>query len=342
MIYLKIDGNQEIFEVRALPLQPVRTSRFALPGAALRAAPRGRLFSRTSEHRPVRGIAVGRFNIHMPLISTRNDADDSSCATLHACLRQEPGKIVMPCCSRCSLDRFCVPEGMSREEISILDIEIHERIRIRKGQTLYRQGDPLTSVYAIRSGMLKTLTSSADGRVHITGFHIQGDLVGLDSFDEVRYASDAIALEDSDVCVIHVENLAMLAIRAPFLQQQLLRMTSREVRKDHVMLLSLGSMSAGERVATFLVNLSERFAARGYSSSEFYLRMTREDIGNHLGIKLETVSRLLSKMMDRGLIQVRHRHVKLLNVAELKARTHLSEQWDSRASGVPSADDCAN
>lgn len=108
------------------------------------------------------------------------------------------------------------------------------------------------------------------------------------------------------------------------------------------MLLSLGSMSAEERVATFLVNLSERFAARGYSSSEFYLRMTREDIGNHLGIKLETVSRLLSKMMDRGLIQVRHRHVKLLNVAELKARTHLSEQWDGRAPGVPSAGDCAS
>ncbi|WP_051453993.1 fumarate/nitrate reduction transcriptional regulator Fnr [Paraburkholderia caribensis] len=246
----------------------------------------------------------------------------------------------MPCCSRCSLARFCIPVGMSRDEISTLDIEIHDRIRIRKGQTLYRQGDALTSVYAIRSGMLKTHTSSEDGRVHITGFHLQGDLVGLDGFDEGKCASDATALEDTDVCVIQVGNLALLAARAPFLQQQLLRMTSREVRKDHAMLLALGSMTAEERLATFLVSLSERFSARGYSGTEFYLRMTREDIGSHLGIKLETVSRLLSKMMDQGLIHVRHRHVKLVNLPALKAIRYSREPWDSVPSTHTTACEC--
>lgn len=243
----------------------------------------------------------------------------------------------MPCCSRCSLARFCIPMGMSRDEISTLDIEIHDRLRLRKGQTLYRQGDALTSVYAIRSGMLKTHTSSEDGRVHITGFHMQGDVVGLDSFDEVKYASDATALEDADVCVIRVENLAVLAARVPFLQQQLLRMTSREVRRDHAMLLTLGSLNAEERVAAFLVSLSERLAARGYSGTEFYLRMKREDIGSHLGIKLETVSRSLSRMMDQGLIHVRHRHVKLLNLPAIRSLMICREQWDGRKPSVPSA-----
>lgn len=200
----------------------------------------------------------------------------------------------------------------------MLDLEIHDRLRIRKGQTLYRQGDGLTSVYAIRSGMMKLHTSTEDGRVHVTGFHMQGDLIGLDSLDERRYASDATALEDTDVCVIPVENLAMLAARTPSLQNQLLRMTSREVRKDHTMMLTLGSMNAEERLATFLIDLSERLSARGYSGSEFYLRMTREDIGNHLGIKLETVSRLLKKMVDQELIEVRHRHVKLLSLPALR------------------------
>jgi CRP/FNR family transcriptional regulator, anaerobic regulatory protein len=229
---------------------------------------------------------------------------------------------------------------MNRDEISMLDLEIHNRLRIRKGQVLYRQGDPLVCVYAIRSGMIKSHTSSEDGRIHVTAFHMPGDMLGLDSFDERRYASDATALEDTEVCVIHVENLTMMAARTPSLQNQLFRMTSREVKKDQAMLLTLGSMNAEERLAAFLLGLSERLYARGYSGSEFYLRMTREDIGNHLGIKLETVSRMMSKMVDHGLIQVRHRYVKLLNIPALRAFSQGKEGSELKMFAILPACDC--
>jgi CRP/FNR family transcriptional regulator len=229
---------------------------------------------------------------------------------------------------------------MNRDEISMLDLEIHDRIRIRKGQVLYRQGDTLTSVYAIRSGTMKSHTSTEDGRVHVTAFHLQGDLLGLDSLDERRYASDATALEDTDVCVIPMDNLSLMIARAPSLHNQLLRMTSREVKKDQAMMLTLGSMNAEERLAAFLLSLSERLSARGYSGSEFYLRMTREDIGNHLGIKLETVSRLLSKLTDQKLINVRYRHVKLLDQAGLKALSQYRAEPDRRMFAIVPPCEC--
>lgn len=232
-------------------------------------------------------------------------------------------------CSNCSIAKLCLPAGMPREEIRELDSHIQERLRLHKGETLYLQGDALDYVYAIRSGMIKTHTNLEDGRTQVTGFHMQGEVLGIDSLEDQKHSTDATALEDVEVCVIHVQRLAALLTQAPRLQLQLLRLTSREVRNMQAQLLALGSMNAEERLATFLLSFSERLLARGYSPVEFHLRMTREEIGSYLGLKLETISRLFSRMADSGLIQVRHRHVKLMSVAALRAVAGLSPDSDN-------------
>ncbi|WP_423196910.1 MULTISPECIES: fumarate/nitrate reduction transcriptional regulator Fnr [unclassified Cupriavidus] len=223
-----------------------------------------------------------------------------------------------PRCSTCALGQFCLPVGMNEQDLEKIDTLVQERFRIHKGDTLYRMGDPLTAVYAIRFGTLKTHVTMEDGRSQITGFHLPGEIVGLDGLCEMQHASDASALEDTEVCVVRFNDLTALSGELPSLQQQFLRLMSREISQDHLMLMTLGSMRAEERLAAFLINLSNRLAARGYSSSEFVLRMSREEIGSYLGLKLETVSRLFSRFAEAGLIQIRQRHVKLVDTAGLK------------------------
>ena len=169
----------------------------------------------------------------------------------------------------------------------------------------------------MRFGTLKTHVTMEDGRSQITGFHLPGEVVGLDGLGEMQHASDATALEDTEVCVMRFNDLQTLSTTVPSLQQQFLRMMSKEITQDRVMLLTLGSMRAEERPPPS-VNLSERLSERGYSSTEFVLRMSREEIGSYLGLKLETVSRLFSRFAEAGLIQIRQRHVKLVDVPGIK------------------------
>ncbi|WP_420996678.1 fumarate/nitrate reduction transcriptional regulator Fnr [Cupriavidus sp. 30B13] len=223
-----------------------------------------------------------------------------------------------PRCSTCSLGQLCLPVGMSQQDLDKMDTLVQERVRVHKGETLYRLGDPLTAVYAIRFGTLKTHLTMEDGRSQITGFHLPGEVVGLDGLGEMQHASDATALEDTEVCVVRFGDLESLSGALPSLQHQFMRLMSREISQDQVMLITLGSMRAEERLAAFLMNLSERLSARGYSSSEFVLRMSREEIGSYLGLKLETVSRLFSRFAEAGLIQIRQRHVKLVDMPGIK------------------------
>jgi CRP/FNR family transcriptional regulator len=199
-----------------------------------------------------------------------------------------------------------------------MDTLVQERVRVHKGETLYRMGEPLTAVYAIRFGTLKTHVTMEDGRTQITGFHLPGEVIGLDGLGEMQHASDATALEDTEVCVIRYDDLQSLSNHLPSLQNQFLRLMSKEITQDQVMLITLGSMRAEERLAAFLINMSERLSARGYSSTEFVLRMSREEIGSYLGLKLETVSRLFSRFAEAGLIQIRQRHVKIVDIAGVK------------------------
>ncbi|MEM5426848.1 MULTISPECIES: fumarate/nitrate reduction transcriptional regulator Fnr [Cupriavidus] len=223
-----------------------------------------------------------------------------------------------PRCSTCAMGQLCLPVGMSQQDLTKMDTLVQERIRVHKGETLYRMGDPLTAVYAIRFGTLKTHVTTEDGRSQITGFHLPGEIVGLDGLGEMQHASDATALEDTEVCVVRLGDLQTLSADLPSLQHQFLRLMGKEITHDQLMLVTLGSMRAEERLAAFLINLSERLSARGYSSTEFVMRMSREEIGSYLGLKLETVSRLFSRFAEAGLIQIRQRHVKLVDLAGIK------------------------
>jgi CRP/FNR family transcriptional regulator len=171
---------------------------------------------------------------------------------------------------------------MNSDDVRKMDELVTERIRIKKGQTLYSLGEPLEAVYGIRFGTLKTHLTLEDGRHQITGFHLPGEIVGLDGIGEMCHVSDATALEDTEVCVVRYTDLQQLSRRLPSLQHQFLRIMSKEISQDHLMLMTLGSMRAEERLAAFLLNLSRRSAERGYSSTEFVLRMSREELGSYL------------------------------------------------------------
>jgi CRP/FNR family transcriptional regulator len=227
-------------------------------------------------------------------------------------------------CSTCVLGQFCIPVGLSHEELIKVDALVKERISLKKGDALYRHGNPMSSVYSVRFGTLKTEHTLADGRAQIIGFHLPGEILGLDAIGDGYHQSDAIALEDSEACIIRFTEFESLASQIPTLQNQFHRILSRELTQDQRHLLSLGSLRAEERLAGFLLNLSERLTVRGYTNHELDLRMSREEIGSYLGIQIETVSRMLSRFADSGLIQVKQRHVKLIDINGLYELAGLS------------------
>jgi CRP/FNR family transcriptional regulator len=213
---------------------------------------------------------------------------------------------------------LCLPIGLGADALRQLDELITDRVRLKKGDDLYRAGDTFKALYAIRMGSCKTTMLAEDGREQVAGYHMPGDLVGLDGIGAFRHGCQAVALEDTEACVLPFEHLEALAHRLPPLQKNLHRVLSREIIRDHSVMLLLGTMRAEQRLAVFLLNLSHRYQERGYSATEFVLRMTREEIGSYLGLKLETVSRLFSRFQQEGLIQVQGRSVKLLDMTALK------------------------
>jgi CRP/FNR family transcriptional regulator len=221
-------------------------------------------------------------------------------------------------CSTCSMRELCLPVGLSPDELRQVETVFGNRVKLRKGDSLYRAGEAFSSLYAVRIGSLKTTVLAEDGREQVSGYHMLGDIIGLDGIGTDHHGCQAVALEDSEVCVLPFERLEDLARNMSSLQHNLYQFLSREISRDHNIMLLLGSMRAEERLAVFLLNLSDRYRKRGYSSTEFVLRMTREEIGSYLGLKLETVSRLFSRFQEEGLIQVQGRAVKLLDPAALK------------------------
>ena len=195
---------------------------------------------------------------------------------------------------------------------------MNRRRPVKRGDYLYRAGSELQSLYAIRVGFIKSCVLHEDGREQVAGFHMMGDLLGLDAISSNRHMCDAIALDDTEVCEIPFAVLEQFSHDIPSLQQHFHRIMSREIVRDHGVMLLLGSMRAEERLAAFLLNLSQRFAARGYSPSEFNLRMTREEIGSYLGLKLETISRVLSRFHDEGVIEVRSKLIRIVKMDVLR------------------------
>ena len=230
-------------------------------------------------------------------------------------LRLEPFKVA---CSSCNLRELCLPVGLSDPDLERLDELVAKRRSVTRGDALFRTGDAFQSLYAVRTGFFKTCVSSEDGRDQVTGFQMAGELLGLDGISHDRHNCDAIALEDSQVCVIPFGQLEELSRDFTPLQHQFHKIMSREIVRDHGMMLLLGSMRAEERLAAFLLNLTQRLQARGFSASSLILRMTREEIGSYLGLKLETVSRTFSKFQDDGLLEVKQRHIRILDEAGLR------------------------
>jgi len=221
-------------------------------------------------------------------------------------------------CSSCNAKTNCLPADLDSEAMRQFEALAKTRARLRKGETLYRAGGPFTALYAIRSGSLKTVLLAEDGRDQVAGYHMPGEIVGLDGIGSDMHECEAIALEDSEVCAVPFERIEEVARDNASFQHNMHRQMSREIGRQRSLMLLLGTMSAEQRLAAFLLDLSQRYQARGYSSSEFILRMTREEIGSYLGLKLETVSRLLSRLQREGLIQVQGRVVKLLERTGLK------------------------
>ena len=173
-------------------------------------------------------------------------------------------------------------------------------------------------MYAIRTGVFKTRSSAEDGRDQVTGFQMAGEIIGLDGIVSDHHTCDAVALEDAEVCVMPFDRIEELSREITSLQRHVHKIMSREIVRENGVMLLLGSMRAEERLAAFLLNLVQRLHARGFSQSELVLRMTREEIGSYLGLKLETVSRTFSKFAEDGIVEVKQRHVRILNAEGLK------------------------
>lgn len=221
-------------------------------------------------------------------------------------------------CSTCMLSDFCLSFGLTNQDLEQLDTLVEERIRLPKGSHLFRLGQPVEAIYAVRSGSLKTQLEDASGHVQITSFLLPGEIVGIDGLQENIHQSHAIALEDSEVCVMRLEDFDVLAQQLPILQNQLRRLMGKEISRSHNLMKTLGALRSEQRLAAFLLNLSERLSALGYSPYEFILRMSREEIGNFLGLTLETVSRLFSRFAREGLLRIQQRDVLLLDIDSLR------------------------
>jgi CRP/FNR family transcriptional regulator len=237
-----------------------------------------------------------------------------------------PLELVKTACSNCNLRELCLPLGLNDHELAKLDELVSARKRLKRGEHLYRSGQPFDAIYAIRSGFFKTDVLVEDGRDQVTGFQMTGELLGLDGISSEVHTCNAVALEDSEICTIPFTHLEGLSREIHTLQHHFHKVMSREIVRDHGVMMLLGMMRAEERLAAFLLNLSQRFTARGYSPAEFNLRMTREEIGSYLGLKLETVSRAFSRFHEDGLITVQQKHVRILDTQGLKKlMTHERE-----------------
>jgi CRP/FNR family transcriptional regulator len=222
-------------------------------------------------------------------------------------------------CKECNLRELCFPHGMSDAELANMEAVVDQPKPLHKNDFLYRDGDNSRAIYAVRSGCVKTMTESANGDEQIVGFHLPGELLGLDGFADGVHTCNALALETSSVCELPLNQLENLCHVLPGLQRQMRRIMGKEVNSDHKLLLLLGKMTAEERLASFLLSLSSRMEERHWKDNEFNLSMPRQDIANYLGMAVETVSRLFATFQNEKIIDVDRRHITILDMQRLKA-----------------------
>lgn len=237
-----------------------------------------------------------------------------------------PLKHLKEACKSCNLRELCVSAGITPADMDKLDSLVSTRTTLTRGEVLYTQGDPFVALFAIRRGFFKTTISVEDGREQILGFQVPGELLGFDGVASDHHVVNTVALEDSEVCVLSYAELERISGEFKPLQQQLHKVMSKEIVRDNNIMLLLGSMNADERIAAFLLNLSERYRKLGYAHDEFILRMTRQEIGSFLGLKLETVSRGFSRLQALNIVDVKGKKIRLLDMSLLRQRVFTSNE----------------
>ncbi len=220
-------------------------------------------------------------------------------------------------CAACSLRSLCLPAGVSSEDLHRLDAVVRARMPLQAGEGLFRAGDDFSNLFVVRAGCIRTTHPASDGDEQVMGFHLPGELLGLDAISDGHHQCDAVALERTSVCAVPFDQLEEVANQVPGLQHQVLRIISRELVQDQQHLAALGRRTARGRLALFLHSLSQRLHAAGYSGEDFRLPMSRDDIASYLGLALETISRLLGRLSDEGVIAVERRRVRVLDTAAL-------------------------
>jgi CRP/FNR family transcriptional regulator len=216
-------------------------------------------------------------------------------------------------CQHCDMNPVCHPPGLKTDELDSLDQWFPTRRRLKRGESLYEIGEPFTAIYAVRSGFFKTLLPSDKHRDQVTGFQMTGEIMGIDGIGNGIHACRAVALEASEVCMMPYGTVEELASSLPHLHAHLNKLMSQRIVQDQSTFMSLANLRSESRLAAFLLDLGKRFSNLGYSPNTFVLRMTREEIGSYLGLSLETVSRLFSRLQEDGLVDVQTRHLKIAN-----------------------------
>ena len=227
-------------------------------------------------------------------------------------------------CQSCNLHDLCLPLGLDMGDIDKLNSIIKRSRPLQKGEHLFNGGDNFASIYAVRSGSIKTFSESAEGDEQITGLYLPGELLGLDAIHKNTHPCSAIALETTSLCEIPFGTLENLSTKIPELHHQLFRIMSKEIATDQSLLMLMAQKSAEEKLAAFLVNLSSRLKQRNFSETEFNLSMSRKDIGNYLGLTIETISRTFSRFQNDGLLSTQRKYVNIHKLNELKVLAGLS------------------
>lgn len=222
-------------------------------------------------------------------------------------------------CQSCALYRLCLPLGLHSDDLAQLDTIIQRSHSISRNQSLFEYLAPFKSIYVVRSGAFKTTVAASNGREQITGFYFPGEFIGMDAIHAQTYQSTAKALETSSICELPFERLSEIGAAMPQLQMQMMSRLSKELSADKNLMLLLGKKTAEEKMATFLVSLSRRFQDRGFSATEFQLSMSRGDIANHLGLAVETVSRLLGRLQDAGVVHFEGKSVTIKDLQSLQS-----------------------
>jgi CRP/FNR family transcriptional regulator len=226
-------------------------------------------------------------------------------------------------CSSCRLNSICLPLALESDDVQLLDDIIQRSKPLQKNQHLYREGDDFQSVYAVRSGTLKAYKTTDDGREQVTGFYFPGEILGMDGISNNTHASSAKALETAATCEIPFASLEKLSSHMPSLQRHFFQLMSREITEDQLLITLLSKNSADERVAALMLSISTRYARRKLSATQFRLPMSRVDIGNYLGLTVETVSRVFSRMQKLDIMRVDNKEIEILDPQALRKMANL-------------------